>query len=74
MVCTLPPDFLKFTFLASPYKRIETCPVSHPSLLITVIFLALKQIISERFGRCLNQVTSELSIVEEHTLFVTHIV
>lgn len=50
MVRKLPPDFLEFTFLASPYTRIQTCPVSHLLLLITVIFsLSQKQIFSERW-------------------------
>lgn len=37
-------------------------------------FVSHKNRKAARLGQCLNQVTSDLSIVEEHTLFVAPIV
>lgn len=74
MVRKLPPDFLEFAFLASPYTRIQTCPVSHLLLLITVIFSLTKTDLLRKAassGQWLNQITS---VVKEHTLFVTPVV
>lgn len=51
MVSKLPSDILEFTFLASPYTRIQTCPVSHLLLLITVIFFSHKNKSSQKGGQ-----------------------